>query len=367
MLRFNLFFTYLLSMFTFASLYADEVNYEDTSYLRIKHNNFNWVNLDNENAEFKLEQKQETFKYALKSNLGKYGYEDLDATSIDGDITNLYNEDLYKLGFSASAYLYDDVWVNVSINYKDSLRSTLDTRGSLAYKKKSIKQESIVKLFYQPNYFITTNISFENINNSLDYDKFTYQSFKNTNKKKLSFNINTKLDFLTINTSLFQIVKDNNYLSKTTDTDDYLNTSQEMYRGIELTLSKELFDNLKLTTSGKLTHIEILDNSLIDLIGKTPTYTPEQELNLKVEYIFKDIKFISKVTHIGSRYSDSTNSDKLNSYTIESVGATFFRKLYNEDVKIDFNIKNILNKDYYLYSDTKGDSRNYVMNLSMKF
>jgi iron complex outermembrane receptor protein len=365
MLRLNLFLIFFISTHTFTFLEATEINYTDTSYVKIKNDQYKWTNIDGENAEFKIEEKQESFDYTLKSKLGKYGYEDLDFA--DNYITNFYNEDVYKLIFSSSVYLYDDIWLNFDINYKDSSRNIIDTAGSLAYKKKSIKQESIVRLFYKPNSFITSNISFENINNSIDYDKFTYQSFNKSNNNKLSFNINTKFDFLVINTSFFQVIKDNNYSYITTDTDDYLSTTQELYRGIELSLSKQLFDNLKLTTSGKATNMEILDSNLTNLIGQNPTYTPKKEIELKLEYLFKDIKFISKVTHIGSRYYDSSNDDKLNSYTIESVGVTFFTQLNKEDIKIDFNVKNILNKDYYLYSDTKGESRNYQMNLSMRF
>ena len=51
-------------------------------------------------------------------------------------------------------------------------------------------------------------------------------------------------------------------------------------------------------------------------------------------------------------------------FGIASKGDTLF---YDEDVKVDFNIKNIMNRNYDIYSDTKGDSRNYMLNLSMIF
>jgi iron complex outermembrane receptor protein len=366
MLKYDAFPILLISTLTiFTFLEAKEINYVDITYPKLKNNDFNWTNLNDENAEFKIEKKQESFNYVLKSELAKYGYEDLDFA--DNYETSLYNEDFYKFIFSSCVYLYDDVWLNIDINYKDSLRSILDTTGNLAYKKKSIKQESIVRLFYKPNSIITSNISFENINNSLDYDKFTYKSYNNSNNNKFSFNVNTKFDFVTINSSFFQIIKDNNYTYRTADSDNYLQSTQELYRGVELSLSKILLDNLKVTTSGKITNMVISDSNLTRIIGKTPAYVPNRELNLKIEYLFKDVKFTSKVTHVGDRYSNSLNSDKLNSYTIESVGATFFTQLDKEDVKIELNIKNVLNKNYYIYSDTKGDARNYMMNISMKF
>ncbi len=366
MLRLNLLpILLILTLITYTFLGAKEINYTNSSYPKFKNNDFKWINLDDENAEFKIEKKQESFNYALKSKLGKYGYEDSDFT--DSYITTLYNEDLYRLLFSSSFYLDDDVWLNFNTNYKDSSTSTITSIGGLAYEKKSIKQESNVKLFYKPNSILVTNLSFENINKTIDYDKFLNKNLEDSNSNKLSLNVNTKFDSFTLNSSFFQIIKDNNYSYRSTVFDDYLTTSQELYKGIELSLSKQLSEDLKVTTSGKLTSVETLDSNLSNLIGKTPTNTPNKELNMKVEYLFKDIKLISKVTHVGSRYSDNLNNDKLDSYTIESVGAIFFTQINNEDVKIDFNVKNLLNKDYYLYSDTKGDSRNYMINLSMEF
>ena len=57
----------------------------------------------------------------------------------------------------------------------------------------------------------------------------------------------------------------------------------------------------------------------------------------------------------------------MGSYTIGSLGASFYTKFLNEDAKIDLSIKKNLNKDYYLYSDIKGDSTNFMMNMTLPF
>ncbi|MGE4382443.1 MAG: hypothetical protein AB7D41_04510 [Arcobacter sp.] len=362
MLRLNIYL--ILLAFTVITLQAKEINYINT-YSKLITNNLKLVNLDEENAEFKMEKKEENFDYSLRYNLGKSVYED--SSYLDYHSEDFYNEDSYNLLFKSSIYLYDYMWVNFNINYKDSIRSVIDTSGGVAYKKKSIKEESAVKLYYKPNSIIVSNISFENLNNSIDYDKFVNQSFKNTNNKKLSFNVSSELGFATLNSSFYQIVRDNNYLSQSDDSDDYLQSSEELYRGLEFSLSKDLTKDLKVTTTAKISDIEILNSNLEELIGNVPTYSPQKEIDLKAEYLYKDIKFISKVTYVGSRYSDNVNSDKLNSYAIGSLGAIFFTKIDDEDVKIDLSIKNILNKDYYIYSDTKGDSTNFMMNMSMQF
>ena len=78
---------------------------------------------------------------------------------------------------------------------------------------------------------------------------------------------------------------------------------------------------------------------------------------MSLEYCLNAIRFISKLTHVGERYSDSYNSNKLDSYTVVSIGAMYDMRLNDNDMKIDFNVKNILDNDYLLYSDTKGNPR----------
>jgi hypothetical protein len=50
MLKLNLFPIFLISTLTFTFLEATEINYEDTSYIRIKNDKFKWTNIDGENA-----------------------------------------------------------------------------------------------------------------------------------------------------------------------------------------------------------------------------------------------------------------------------------------------------------------------------
>ncbi len=363
MFKQNLFFTLSLSFIISTNLNAVETDYFDT-YSKLISNNLKLSNIDEENAEFKVEKKEESFDYAIRYKLSKHGYED---SFLDYPVSDSYNEDLYSFLFSSRIYLDERLWLNLNMNHTDSSRNIVDNKGGLAYKKRSLKEKSTIKLYYKPNSIITSNLSFENINNNIDYDKFTNQTYKSANNKKLSFNLRTDFDFFTIDSSFYQIVKDNNYISKKENSDDYLKTSEEIYRGIELSISKELLEELKVTATGKLANMEIINSNLENLIGKEPAHIPKEEIDLKIEYLYKDVKFVSKVNHVSSRFNDSLNSDKLDSYTLASVGASFFTKLNDEDVKVDLNIRNILNKDYFLYSGKNGDSTNYFVNFTMRF
>ena len=363
MLRLNLFFIFTLTIIFLTNSQAKETDYLSI-YSKLITNNLKLSNIDKENAEFKVEKKEESFDYAIKYKLSKYGYED---SFLDDPVDDFYNEDLYNFLFVSRIYFDDKIWLNINMNYIDSSKNIIDNTGNLAYKKRSLKEKSIVKLYYKPNSFITSNISYENINNNIDYDKFTNQTYKSANNKKLSFNLTTDFDFFTLDSSFYQIVKDNNYISTNENSDDYLKTSEELYRGIELSISKDIREDLNLKLTAKLANMEILDSNLENTIGKEPAYLPNEEVDLKIEYLYKDIKFISKINHVSSRFSDSLNDDKLDSYTLASLGASFFTKLNDENVKVDLNVRNILNKDYYLYSGKSGESTNYFVNLTMKF
>lgn len=330
----------------------------------IKNNEFKWARVDNENAELKIEKKQETYEYAIQSKVGQYEYEDLDFT--DSYIMSLSNEDVYRILFSSSFTLHDTMWFNINVSYKDSLKNTFDPATSTAYKRKNTKQESVMKLYYQPNTFIATNLSFENLSNSIENDEQYYQNLNTISHNKISLNMNADLDFLNIKTSLFQIVKANNIYG-ISHSQVSLEKTQELYKGIELTLSKQIFEDFRFSTSLKLREVEIQQSNVDDDIGKTPSYIPTNEVDVKAEYLFENIKFTSKMTYIGNRYSDISNNEKLGNYTVGTLGASFFTRFYDEDVKVDFNIKNILNRNYDFTSDTKGDSRNYIMNLLMMF
>lgn len=352
-----------LSIFSLTSLEAVETSFLN-SYANTISKKLKLSSINKNNAQFKVEEKEDYFDYALKYKLSKYGYED---SFFDYSNKNFYNEDIHTLLFSTRIYFDDKVWLNFHLNHSDSSKNKINKAGSIAYKKRSLKEKSVVKLYYKPNSIITSNLSFENINNSIDYDRFTNQSYKETNNKKLSFNLNGKFDFLTIDSSFYQIIKDNNYLSKNSSKEEYFKTSEEIYRGVKLSISKEILENLKITTTAKFASMEILNSNVEKIIGKDPTYLPKKQADFKIEYLYKNISFKTKINHISSRFINGENSEKLPSYTLTNVGASFKTKINNENVKVDLNIRNILNKKYELYSGRQGDSINYFLNFTMKF
>ena len=404
----------LLFLFVFfillapVSLWGDTFEYADMSHEEVNER-FKLISLDNEKAVFEMEQKGEFFEYALQYNLGKYGDNE------DDILSYIYNENHYGLVLSSCIHLYDNLWITFDIDYNDSFRKNMNSFDRLINENENSQYKSEIRLFFQPNSFTTANIGLENINNNTDGDWSDYQSFSDNSDRKISFNINTDLSFfkidakfyqtdkvydyfyrdfgdyryfeesdyvyrgieaalskeifssLLVELSMFKMNKYYNYKNKNVDLYSYFNSIAEIQKGVMISLSKTIFDRIKLVTTGEVADFKILDSSQSELIGNEPTYSPKKQADVSLEYFLNDIKFISKLTHVGERYSDSYNNSKLDSYTIVSIGATYNTRLNDNDMKIDFNVKNALDNDYLLYSDTKGDPRSYYMNVTMQF
>lgn len=402
-----LFFTFF---FLSTKLLAEENTYEFVDTYNGFNDKLKWVNLDKEEAEFKMGKEDDFFKYMLNYKLKKAGYQSDDNTYTK--YNDLYDEEnMYNLLFNNYMYLNNEIWLDINMQYKDSIGSNYI--ASSIYRKKDISQESNIKLYYKPYSFLTTSLSFEGTNTDTIGHKSDYKVFKDNKNKKFSFNVKSDFDFFSIDTSLYQINRDYIYRKEKELDNDYIETSdktykgislslskevqnsysiktsffkvdrdynyiydeeednsfkniEEDYQGVELSLSKNLSEDIKVTTSAKVTDIEVTNSNLDYLIGKKPKYSPEKKADVSLEYSLKNIKFISKVSHVAKRYSDSSNNEELDSYTIGSIGASFFTQFRNKDLRIDLDIKNILNEEYYIYSDTQGDPRTFLFNIMLE-
>lgn len=392
---------FIFLLFSFIYLYSLEFE------------NIEFESLDENNAVLKAEKKDKFYEYVLKYKFGKYGYTD-DEPYIT-DIFDKENEDKQDITFTNNLYLYDNIWVDLNVDYHDSLEKNKSDSGVSYSENKIIQQQSFAKLYFKPNSIITTNLTFENKNEDSDFDinNNTYNNFTLNKESKLSFDIGVDLDLIDIYTKFYQANNNFNKFYKDMNS-DYIENTNNLTRGVELTFKKDfgkslsvsttlfrenngydylykesssntrkrigslsqglklsieksLLDHLKLITSARISDNEITDSNKKELIGKRSKYKAGKQLDVSLEYEVKEMKLFSKFTHLSSRYADEENTNMLDAYTIGSVGSTFYTKINNEDVKVDFNINNVFDKEYYVDSDTKGDSRSYFFNMIMRF
>jgi iron complex outermembrane receptor protein len=374
---------------------------------------YNFYNLklttsNDKNAEVKVQKKRDFFEYSLKYKLSQDGYEYIQTPYYD--FSNVENENFSNLVFDNHFYFDDNIWLDINMNYENSKGKTISGFGNLLYRKNSISQNSKVEFFFKPNSIVTTNIKFENT----DLGTSSYDHFKNNENKKLTLSLKGEFDLFTIKSSVYQLSSDSNYFYKRLDSYSYyqltnknykgvdLNLSKqiddtffvsssffnvdrnynyfyeeegednssklinEVYKGVELFFSKEFLENLKLIASGKITDVEIINSNKDYLIGKKPKYSPEKKAELRLEYALKNMEISANISHTGSRYTNSSNSNELDSYTLGGLGATFYTQLINKDIKINLNIENLFDKEYFLYSDTLGRPRTLFFNISME-
>ncbi|AXX91536.1 hypothetical protein CPU12_11735 [Malaciobacter molluscorum LMG 25693] len=370
-------------------------------------------NTDKNNAILKAEKKNKLYEYVIKYKFEKFGY-----TNQDNPNTNFFdtsNEDKQSVIFTNSIYLNDNIWIDLNINYENSLQKKVDGSLGLLSQNRVYKQQSLVKLYFKPNSILTTNLIFEGINKDSDIDINTNRYRNNilNDEKEISFNTYLDLDFIDIYTKFYQTHSNYNKLYKDIDS-DYNKNKNNLTRGIELTFEKNFFnsylisttffastneydylyektnsnkkhridslskgveffieknfyDNLILSTTARFSSDEIKNSSKKDLIGNRVENKANNQYDIDLEYRLKKFKFFSKLTHISSRYANEKNSEKLNAYTIATLGSSFYTKLKNSNLKFDFNIRNIFNKKYFIDSDTQGENRNYFLNMIMKF
>ncbi|RXJ92768.1 hypothetical protein CRV00_12670 [Malaciobacter molluscorum] len=370
-------------------------------------------NTDKNNAILKAEKKNKLYEYVIKYKFEKFGY-----TNQDNPNTNFFdtsNEDKQSVIFTNSIYLNDNIWIDLNINYENSLQKKVDGSLGLLSQNRVYKQQSLVKLYFKPNSILTTNLIFKGINKDSDIDINTNRYRNNilNDEKEISFNTYLDLDFIDIYTKFYQTHSNYNKLYKDIDS-DYNKNKNNLTRGIELTFEKNFFnsylisttffastneydylyektnsnkkhridslskgveffieknfyDNLILSTTARFSSDEIKNSSKKDLIGNRVENKANNQYDIDLEYRLKKFKFFSKLTHISSRYANEKNSEKLNAYTIATLGSSFYTKLKNSNLKFDFNIRNIFNKKYFIDSDTQGENRNYFLNMIMKF
>ena len=195
------------------------MNYDERS------DKFKLISLDNEKAVFEMEKKGDVLEYALQYNLGRYGY--------DEDITsnNIYNENHYGLFLTSCIYLYDDIWITFDMDYNDSFRTNMNSFDSLINKNENSQYKSQIKIFFRPISSVTAKIGLENINKNIDGDWSDYQSFSDSNDRKISLNIKADLSFFKLDSTFYQANKDYDYFYQDFNDYGYLEKSDYIHKG----------------------------------------------------------------------------------------------------------------------------------------
>ncbi len=162
-------------------------------------------------------------------------------------------------------------------------------------------------------------------------------------------------DRLLLSGAIFDISKTGKLISEDIDHPDFesrtTQAGEQRHKGFELGAQGAINDKLFIMSS--LINIDAEYEKDENYQGKTPTDVPEWSAALWSRYELTDtLAFNAGAFYEGSRFADSANTIKKDSYTRIDVGATYQMDIDNHELNLRFNINNLLDKKYLIGGGT---------------
>ena len=162
-------------------------------------------------------------------------------------------------------------------------------------------------------------------------------------------------DRLLLSGAIFDISKTGKLISEDIDHPDFdsrtTQAGEQRHKGFELGAQGAINDKLFIMSS--LINIDAEYEKDENYQGKTPTDVPEWSAALWSRYELTDaLAFNAGAFYEGSRFADSSNTIKKDSYTRIDVGATYQMDIDNHELNLRFNINNLLDKKYLIGGGT---------------
>lgn len=178
-------------------------------------------------------------------------------------------------------------------------------------------------------------------------------------------------DSLLFNSALFRIEKANSYEETTANGKKTINQDGlEIHQGLELTVTGKVTDNFTVIAGGTLMDLEVDKATNQDLKGKKPTGIASRLGKIYAEYNLPSVEGVTLTGgayYTGSKYKDSLNEQKIDSYTIYDAGIRYKTKIDNYLTTFNLNITNLTNEDYWATTWQLGIPRNIAFSMKMEF
>ncbi|QKF72962.1 TonB-dependent siderophore receptor [Aliarcobacter faecis] len=175
---------------------------------------------------------------------------------------------------------------------------------------------------------------------------------------------------LLLTSALFRIEKANQYSDNATPMPKYVQDGEQVHQGFELTLTGKVTDNLTLFGGGTLMDIEVAKSNNKALEGKKPINAATKMAKLYAEYnipMIQGLTVTGGAYYTGEKYGNTTNTDKIPSYTLYDAGLRYKTKLDKYPTTFLLNVSNLTGKDYWASSSMLGDPRSVAFSMKMEF
>lgn len=172
--------------------------------------------------------------------------------------------------------------------------------------------------------------------------------------------------------ALFQITKPSGAI----DSNNTFNSnSEQRNRGIELNISHEPLDNLRMSGSLSLIDAELTKSPTSGVHGNKPVGVSPIQANAGVEYdlpVLRGFSLNSHVNYSGKQYVNQANTQSIRSWTTVDMGAAYKTRVYGTPATFRFDVQNVLDRHYWSgvasYSTiAQGAPRTFLASVTVDF
>ncbi len=170
---------------------------------------------------------------------------------------------------------------------------------------------------------------------------------------------------LLLTAALFDIEKANEYQQNNGNgTYTEIQSGKEVHKGVELTATGKVWDDLSVVGGITLLHARVTDDPANILYnGSIPATVSQVSEKAYLEYtipVISSFEFLHGLTlDGGARYTsgyfiNQPNTIYLEGYVVEDVGLRYATKIYDKSFIVRFNVNNVTNKGYWVQSTFAG-------------
>lgn len=172
--------------------------------------------------------------------------------------------------------------------------------------------------------------------------------------------------------ALFQITKPGGSI----DSNNIFNSnSEQRNRGVEVNISTEPLNNLRMSGSLSLIDAELTRSPSSGVSGNKPVGVSPVQANVGVEYnlpVLHGLSLNSHVNYSGKQYVNQANTQSIRSWTTVDMGAAYKTRVYGTPVTFRFDVQNVFDRHYWAgvasYSTiAQGAPRTFLASVTVDF
>ncbi|MBF7687135.1 TonB-dependent siderophore receptor [Acinetobacter rathckeae] len=161
-----------------------------------------------------------------------------------------------------------------------------------------------------------------------------------------------QLDQALFTLSIFDLKQDNQYSRANTDGSlDFVQEGKQHNRGVEASISGQVFDRLDMSTSVSYTKARLQNVSDVSYqnhqIQNVPTWRFATYLSYKLPVLDDRMRLLAGMQSSSAKYANRAGTVKVAGYSVFNVGAVYTAKPFGYDTDIRLNVNNVFNKQYW--------------------